>query len=126
MAKADCREGDTTPGTRKLSPTNRNVCGTTNGSKASSLRMIRNRGQMYSFVTMPKARKLIRTLSPNNAAIVMDRLLVAASAVFRASRSTAGKRDDQLEQFPRTIERQEVSAIFDRRHLRARQQAAVV
>src|SRR6266849_10215050 len=78
IAKADASEGDTTPGTRKLSPTNRNVWGTTNGMRASSRRMPRSRGQMYSFVTMPKATKLIRTLSPNNASIAIDSPLVHA------------------------------------------------
>jgi hypothetical protein len=33
---------------------------------------------MYSFVTMPKGRKLITTLSPNIASIVIDRLPVHA------------------------------------------------
>ena len=31
-------------------------------------------GKMYSFVTVPKATKLISTLSPNNAALSIDRL----------------------------------------------------
>jgi hypothetical protein len=30
---------------------------------------------MYTFVTMAKARKLIKMLSPNNASLLMDRLL---------------------------------------------------
>src|SRR5215469_7935243 len=49
-------EGDTTPGIRKLSPTNRNVWGITNGMRASVRRMTRSRGQTYTFVTMAKAR----------------------------------------------------------------------
>src|SRR5262245_44827226 len=68
-------EGDTTPGIRKLSPTNRNVWGITNGVRASGRRMPRSRGQMYTLVTMPEARKLIKMLSPNNASLLMDRLL---------------------------------------------------
>src|SRR5262249_7542944 len=69
-------EGDTTPGIRKLSPTNRNVWGITNGMSASVRRMTRIRGQMYTFVTMAKARKHIKMLSPNNASLLMDRLRV--------------------------------------------------
>src|SRR5262247_4022634 len=68
-------EGDTTPGIRKLSPTNRNVWGITNGMRASVRRMTRSRGQIYTFVTMAKARKLIKMLSPNNASLLMDRLV---------------------------------------------------
>src|SRR5262245_18175014 len=64
--------GDTTPGIRKLSPTNLNVWGITNGMRASVRRMTRSRGQMYTFVTMAKARKLIKMLSPNNASLLMD------------------------------------------------------
>src|SRR5262249_34723379 len=71
-------EGDTTPGIRKLSPTNRNVWGITNGMRASVRRMTRSRGQMYTFVTMAKAKKLIKILSPNNASLLMDRLLSCA------------------------------------------------
>src|SRR5215475_14476759 len=65
-------EGDTTPGIRKLSPTNRNVWGITSGMSASVRRMARSRGQMYTFVTMAKATKEIKMLGPNNASILMD------------------------------------------------------
>src|SRR5499426_3272885 len=75
IANAGESEGDTTPGIRKLSPTNRNVWGTTNGMRASVPRITRIRGQMYTFVTMAKARKLIKMLSPNNASLLMDRLV---------------------------------------------------
>src|SRR5262245_48705939 len=71
IANAGESEGDTTPGTRKLSPTNRNVWGITNGMRASVRRMTRSRGQMYTFVTMAKARKLIKILSPNNASLLI-------------------------------------------------------
>jgi hypothetical protein len=63
-------EGDTTPGIRKLSPTNRIVWGITNGMRPSVRRMARSRGQMYTFVTMAKAIKLIKMLSPNNASLL--------------------------------------------------------
>src|SRR5262245_33738502 len=76
IANAGESEGDTTPGIRKLSPTNRNVWGITNGRRASVRPMTRSRGQMYTFVTMAKARKLIKMLSPNNASILMERLFV--------------------------------------------------
>jgi hypothetical protein len=66
-AKADGSEGETTPGTRKLSPMNRNVCGTTNGISARSRSRIRSGGQMQRCVIKPKATKLIKMLSPNNA-----------------------------------------------------------
>src|SRR5262245_20496417 len=75
IANAGESEGDTTPGIRKLRPTNRNVWGITNGMRASVRRMTRIRGQMYTFVTMAKARKLIKMLSPNNASLLMNRLL---------------------------------------------------
>src|SRR5262249_26285273 len=77
IAKAGDSEGDTTPGTRKLSPTNRNVWGMTNGMRASARRMARSRRQMYTLVTMPKARKLMRMVSQNNASRVTDRLAYA-------------------------------------------------
>src|SRR5499427_7573929 len=76
IANAGESEGDTTPGIRKLSPTNRNVWGTTNGMRASVPRITRSRGQMYTFVTMAKARKLIKMLSPNNASLLMERLVI--------------------------------------------------
>src|SRR5499426_4055661 len=75
IANAGESEGDTTPGIKKLSPTNRNVWGITNGTRESVRCMTRSRGQMYTFVTMAKARKLIKMLSPNNASLLMDRLL---------------------------------------------------
>src|SRR5262245_30576352 len=75
IANAGESERDTTPGMRKLSPTNRNVWGMTNGMRAFARRMPRSRGQMYTFVTMPNAKKLIRMLSPNNTSVVTDRLL---------------------------------------------------
>jgi hypothetical protein len=46
LAKADGSGGETTPGTRKLSPTNRNVWGTTSGMSASSPFNPRTRGIM--------------------------------------------------------------------------------
>src|SRR5215475_4234587 len=77
-ANAGESEGDTTPGMRKLSPMNRNVWGITTGMRASVRLMTRSRGQMYTFVTVAKARKLIKMLSPNNASLLMDRLLSGA------------------------------------------------
>src|SRR5262252_3510467 len=71
IANAGESEGDTTPGIKKLSPTNRNVSGITNGMRASVRRMTRSRGQMYTFVTMAKPRKLIKMLSPNNASLLI-------------------------------------------------------
>jgi hypothetical protein len=44
--KSAGREGDTTPGIRKLRPMNRNVWGTINAIRASTRRAIRSRGQM--------------------------------------------------------------------------------
>ena len=44
--KPNGSDDDTTPGIRKLSPMNRNVCGTVNAISASSRRAIRSRGQM--------------------------------------------------------------------------------
>src|SRR5262245_57015991 len=75
MAHGGESEGGTTRGIRKLSPANRNVWGITNGMRPSVRRMTRSRGQMYTFVTMAKARTLIKMLSPNNASLLMDRLL---------------------------------------------------
>src|SRR4030095_6065524 len=71
---AEEREGETTPGIRKLSPTNRNVCGTTRDMRPASRGMTRTCGQQYNLVTMPKATKLIRMLRPNNARLFTDRL----------------------------------------------------
>ena len=44
-AKADGSEGETTPGTKKLSPMNRKVWGNTNRTIASSRSSIRSQGQ---------------------------------------------------------------------------------
>lgn len=52
--------------------------GITNGIRASVRRMTRGRGQMYTFVMMAKPRKLIKMLSPNNASLPVDRLLLYA------------------------------------------------
>src|SRR5262245_19336438 len=66
-ANAGDSEGDTTPGIRKLSRRMRNVCGMSNGMRASGPRMTLTRGQTNIVVTMPKAGTLIRMLRPNNA-----------------------------------------------------------
>ena len=42
----------------------------------------RESGKMYSFVTVPKATKLISTLSPNNAMLSIDRLAVSVQEPF--------------------------------------------
>src|SRR5262245_18423704 len=76
IANAGESEGDTTPGFRKLSTTNRNVWVTINGMRAPVRRMTRIRGQRYTFVTMAKARKLIKMLCPYNALIFMERHFV--------------------------------------------------
>src|SRR5262249_61943532 len=66
-ANAGESEGDTTPGIRKLSPRKRNVCGMSNGMRASGPRMTLTRRQTNIVVPMPKAGTLIRILRPNNA-----------------------------------------------------------
>jgi hypothetical protein len=48
--------------------------------RAASRRLTRSCGQMCRCVTMPKATNLISTLSPKNASICRDRLLVPANA----------------------------------------------
>ena len=60
------------PGPESSAQRTGKVCGTVNATRASSREMDRSRGQMYSLVTMPKATKLISTLSPNTAGGVME------------------------------------------------------
>src|SRR5262249_48828172 len=97
-AKAGASEGDTTPGIRKLSPTNRNVWGMTKGMRASVRRLPRSRAQMYTFVTMANARKLIKMLSPNNASLLMDRLLAWAGSRFRGAAVERRSREGSQQQ----------------------------
>jgi len=57
--------------------------------------MDRSRGQMYSLVTMPKATKLISTLSPNTAGGVMSTLthteiIAARNSALDKSRARSG------------------------------------
>src|SRR5262245_42315201 len=97
-AKAGDSAGETTPGIRKLSPTNRKVWGMTKGMRASVRRLPRSRGQMYTFVTRAKASKLIKMLSPNTASLRMDRLLACAGSRFRGATVARRSREGSPQQ----------------------------
>jgi hypothetical protein len=53
-------------------------------------------------------------------------LQTSTPSSVKSPRSPAGKAENHVIEFLRTVERQEVSALCDRRHLRARQQPVIV
>src|SRR5271168_2645245 len=67
-AKAAGSDGETTPGTKKLSPMKRrNIWGTTNTKSARLRFIVCSRGQAYICAITPELTKLINVLIPNNA-----------------------------------------------------------
>src|SRR3712207_225549 len=88
-AKSCGTEAETTPGTSRLSPPKRNAWGTTRAASAAWRSAVRSLGEMKSFVTRPKATKLMRTLTAQSGWMFTRHLLVECAGTARVGQRSA-------------------------------------